>query len=52
MEEVLRALGVSVILGPSQSGCYAHEVLKVHYPEEKLLIQLFSVESILSIYAL
>ena len=40
----LEGLGVSVILGP--------EVLEVHYPEEKLLIQLFSIESNLSIYAL
>ena len=43
-EEVLRALGVSVILGPV--------VPEVHYPEEKLLIQIFLIESNLSIYAL
>ena len=43
VEEVLRVLGVSVILGP--------EVLEVHYPEEKLLIKLFSIKSNLSIYA-
>ena len=43
-EEVLRALGVFVISGP--------EVLIVHYHEEKLLIQLFLIESNLSIYAL
>ena len=51
VEEVLKALGVSVISGSLQSGCYVHEVLEVHYPEEKLLIQLFLIESNLSIYA-
>ena len=35
-EEVLRALGVSVISG----AWMVPEVLEVHYPEEKLLIQL------------
>ena len=40
----LNALQVSVVSDP--------EVLEVHYPEEKLLIQLFSIKSNLSIYAL
>ena len=40
----LQGLGVSVVSGPA--------VLELHYPEEKLLIQLFSIKSNLSIYAL
>ena len=40
-EEVYLGEEVSVISGP-----------EVHYPEEKLLTQLFSIESNLSIYTL
>ena len=44
VEEVLRALGVSVVSEP--------EVLEMHYSEEELLTQLFLIESNLSIYTL
>ena len=41
VEEVLRPVGISAISGSN-----------VHYPKEKLLTQVFSIESNLSIYAL